>query len=94
MARVVSAVVAGFVGGALAPAVLNSGMLRTAAKGTIKVGLALFEAGREQAALFGESASDLFAEALEERNGQAPSVARRDEEAAREATAEPMKAHG
>lgn len=100
MPPALAGLLAGFVGGALAPSLLGSGFLRTAAKGAIKVALDLFEHGREQAALLGEATSDLISEAQEERALKAnPSAVRSGgngaaRTAAARTAAESQQAHG
>ncbi|MGK9235668.1 DUF5132 domain-containing protein [Inquilinus limosus] len=67
--NVLTALVAGIVGAAIAPHVLPrlSNAARPAAKGAIKTGLALYERGRETLAEWGETAEDLVAEVQAER---------------------------
>src|SRR6267143_5564858 len=64
----VTALVAGFAGGLLAPLVLPrlERNIRPATKSLFKTGIALYERGRERAAEIGELASDMMAEARAE----------------------------
>ena len=80
----VTALVAGFAGGLLAPLVLPrlERNIRPATKSLFKTGVALYERGRERAAEIGELASDMMAEAraeyeVEQRmpNGEGDAVA-------------------
>jgi Protein of unknown function (DUF5132) len=80
----VTALVAGFAGGLLAPLVLPrlERNIRPATKSLFKTGIALYERGRERAAEIGELASDMMAEAraeyeVEQRmpNGEGDAVA-------------------
>jgi Protein of unknown function (DUF5132) len=65
---IVTAVLAGFAGGLLAPLLLPrfERNLRPATKSVFKTGIALYERGRERAAELGEIASDMMAEARAE----------------------------
>jgi hypothetical protein len=65
---IVTALVAGFAGGLLAPLVLPrlERNIRPATKSLFKSGIALYERGRERAAEIGELASDMMAEARAE----------------------------
>lgn len=67
--NVLTALVAGVVGAAIAPYVLPrlSNAARPAAKGAIKAGLAFYEHGRETFAEWSETAEDLVAEVQAER---------------------------
>ncbi|MGK9164902.1 DUF5132 domain-containing protein [Inquilinus limosus] len=67
--NVLTALVAGIVGAAIAPHILPrlSNAARPAAKGAIKASLALYERGRETVAEWGETAEDLVAEVQAER---------------------------
>jgi Protein of unknown function (DUF5132) len=64
----VTALMAGFAGGLLAPLVLPrlERNIRPATKSLFKTGIALYERGRERAAEVGELASDMMAEARAE----------------------------
>jgi hypothetical protein len=65
---VLLALAAGFAGGMLAPLLVPNAArgMRPAAKAAVKTALALYERGREVAAEFGETASDIIAEARAE----------------------------
>src|SRR5215467_1626294 len=65
---IVTAVLAGFAGGLLAPLVLPrlERNIRPATKSMFKTGIALYERGRERAAEISEMASDMLAEARAE----------------------------
>lgn len=73
-ATVVTALVAGFAGGMMAPLVLPrlERNIRPATKSLFRKGLALYERGRERAAEIGEFASDMMAEARAEYEAEAP----------------------
>ena len=82
-----TALLAGFAGGLLAPLVLPrlERNIRPATKSLFKTGIALYERGRERAAEIGEMASDMMAEARAEYdaehllpNGEDDSAAARD----------------
>ena len=68
LGTIVTAVLAGFAGGLMAPLLLPriEPSLRPATKRVFKTGLALYERGRERAAELGEIASDMMAEARAE----------------------------
>jgi hypothetical protein len=72
LAPLLTAALAGMAGGLVAPLIFPSlaGRARPAAKGAIKAGLALFERARVATAELGESATDLFAEAKAEFEGE------------------------
>lgn len=65
---IVTALLAGFAGGLLAPLVLPrlERNIRPATKSMFKTGIAFYERGRERAAEIGEMASDMMAEARAE----------------------------
>lgn len=65
---IVTALLAGFTGGLLAPLILPrlERNIRPAAKSMFKTGISLYERGRERAAEIGEMASDMMAEARAE----------------------------
>jgi Protein of unknown function (DUF5132) len=69
---IVTALIAGFAGGLLAPLVLPGleRNLRPATKRAFKTGIALYERGRERAAEIGEMAGDLMAEARAEYDAE------------------------
>jgi hypothetical protein len=68
LGTIVTAVLAGFAGGLMAPLLLPrlERNLRPATKTVFKTGVALYERGRERAAELGELASDMMAEARAE----------------------------
>jgi Protein of unknown function (DUF5132) len=68
LGTIVTAVLAGFAGGLVAPLFLPriERNLRPATKSVFKTGIALYERGRERAAELGEVASDVMAEARAE----------------------------
>ena len=69
---IVTAVLAGVVGGLMAPLILPrlERNLRPATKNLFKTGIALYERGRERAAEMGEFASDMMAEARAEYDAE------------------------
>jgi Protein of unknown function (DUF5132) len=74
LGMLVTALVAGFAGGLLAPLVLPrlERNFRPATKKLFKTGIALYERGRERAAELGELASDVMAEARAEYEAEQP----------------------
>ena len=74
LATLVTALMAGFAGGLLAPQILPrlERNIRPATKSLFKTGIALYERGRERAAEIGEFASDMLAEARAEYEADAP----------------------
>ena len=74
LGTIVTALVAGFAGGLLAPLVLPrvERNIRPATKRLFKTGITLYERGRERAAEISELASDLMAEARAEYDAEQP----------------------
>src|SRR5215468_7978994 len=74
LGTIVTAVLAGIVGGLAAPLILPrvERNLRPATKRLFKSGIALYERGRERAAEIGEFASDMMAEARAEYEAEQP----------------------
>jgi len=72
LGTIVTAVLAGIVGGLAAPLILPrvERNLRPATKRLFKSGIALYERGRERAAEIGEFASDMMAEARAEYDAE------------------------
>src|SRR5215831_10197065 len=72
LGTIITAVLAGIVGGLAAPLILPrvERNLRPATKKLFKSGIALYERGRERAAEIGEFASDMMAEARAEYDSE------------------------
>src|SRR5919108_5779656 len=84
---IVTALLAGFAGGLLAPLILPrlERNIRPATKNVFKTGIALYERGREKAAELGEMAGDMMAEARAEYEAEQGAIgARGDSLAAKE----------